>query len=150
VAFALRIPRIGSDRLTSAAMALAAFAIGSVPEPDFDYWWHLAVGRYMVQTHQWPSPDPFSFTASGQIWTAHEWLIEIVMYGLYSTFGHAGPRAFFAVCFAATMMIAFAALRRAGMRVLIAALLALLLMLASVGFAGPRPHLLSLLLFTIT
>ncbi len=141
---------MGPDRLTVAATALTAFAIGSFPRPDFDYWWHLAVGRYIVQTRQWPSPDPFSFTAYGQPWTAHEWLIEAVMYGLYSAFGHSGPRAFFALCFAATMAIAFLALRRAGVRASVAAVLTLVLMLACVSFAGPRPHLLSLLLFAIT
>lgn len=145
-----QIPRLGLDRLIAAAVMLAAFAIGSFPGPDSDYWWHLAVGRYMAQARSWPSPDPFSFSASGQTWTVHEWLIELVMYGLYSAFGHGGPRALFAICYAATMTIVFFALRRSGIRASIAALLALLLMLASVAVAGPRPHLVSLLLFVLT
>ena len=33
--------------------------------PDPDTWWHIAVGQRILDTHKWPTSDPYSFTASG-------------------------------------------------------------------------------------
>src|SRR5688572_25132953 len=100
-------------RPIEATIAAAAFGVGTLQRPDGDYWWHIAVGRYLVQERRWPSPDPFSFTVSDQSWTVHEWLLEIVMYLLHDTFGPWGTTVFFALCFATAMVIAFVALRAA-------------------------------------
>jgi hypothetical protein len=41
---------------------------------DPDVWWHLKLGDLILQTHRFPTADPFSFTVAGQPWMACEWL----------------------------------------------------------------------------
>ncbi|MBE3119511.1 MAG: hypothetical protein IMZ50_12265 [Candidatus Atribacteria bacterium] len=62
---------------------LGLFLMTLRPIADPDFWWHLRTGQLIVQTHAIPHTDPFSFTNSGKPWVAHEWLSELLMYGLY-------------------------------------------------------------------
>jgi hypothetical protein len=49
------------------------------PLVDFDYWWHLATGNWILDHHRVPTTDPFSWTAGGRNWIAHEWLAEVLL-----------------------------------------------------------------------
>ncbi|MHB2019427.1 MAG: tetratricopeptide repeat protein [Candidatus Xenobia bacterium] len=51
--------------------------------PSADLWWHLALGREIVQTGQIPTVDPFSFTAAGAPWQDDQWLSGLLFYLLY-------------------------------------------------------------------
>ena len=51
--------------------------------PSADLWWHLRSGQYIIETHGVPRTDPFSFSAAGTRWIAHEWLSEVVLYAFY-------------------------------------------------------------------
>ena len=62
--------------------------ISSVQDPDF--WWHLRIGRWMVENGRLPSTDIFTFTVPGHVWTDHEYLTEILMWLVYSTTGVVG------------------------------------------------------------
>ena len=62
---------------------LGLFLMTLRPIADPDFWWHLRTGQLIVQTHVIPHTDPFSFTNLGKTWVAHEWLSELLMYGLY-------------------------------------------------------------------
>lgn len=62
--------------------------IGSVQDPDF--WWHLRIGRWMVENGRLPSTDIFTFTVPSHIWTDHEYLTEILMWLVYSAMGVVG------------------------------------------------------------
>jgi len=121
-------------------MALIGFASVWVSQPDYDYWWHLASGRYMVSTGRLPVPDVFSYTASGRHWIAHEWLSEVLMFRLHAVFGVAGPLAFFGLCLAALVLLSFATLGGLRVRPLPAATLVGLLILALWPYVGPRPQ----------
>ncbi|HEY6040666.1 MAG TPA: hypothetical protein VIX58_00930 [Anaerolineae bacterium] len=63
-------------------------AIGNLLDPDL--WWHLRTGQFIVETHTIPHADIFSFTRAGNEWVTHEWLTEVIMYGVYSAFGIGG------------------------------------------------------------
>ena len=55
--------------LLLACVALAyAFLAGLRTVSDFDVGWQLATGRWVVQHHQVPSADFFSYTAHGEHW----------------------------------------------------------------------------------
>src|SRR3989440_12668858 len=56
-------------------------------EQDPDFWWHLRIGRWMVENGRLPASDIFTFTASSHAWTDHEYLTEVLMWLTYSTFG---------------------------------------------------------------
>jgi tetratricopeptide (TPR) repeat protein len=54
-----------------------AFIMGS------DLFWHLASGRDIWQRGGVPSTDPFSYTFGGQEWANHEWLWDVIYWGIY-------------------------------------------------------------------
>jgi hypothetical protein len=68
----------------------AAFCLTVPLAPSADTWWHLATGRYIAQTGTIPHVDPFSATAAGKPWTAHEWLSDVIFYAAYSATGSMG------------------------------------------------------------
>jgi hypothetical protein len=74
-----------------AAFAAFAFTI-IVPTAlrDGDTGWHLATGAWIVAHGRVPTTDPFSFTAAGCLWVAHEWLSELAMYASYRVAGWSG------------------------------------------------------------
>jgi len=53
---------------------------------DYDIWWHLKTGEYIVKTHSLLSKDIFSYASSSH-WIAYSWLAEILYYLGVSTFG---------------------------------------------------------------
>src|ERR1700676_2477865 len=74
--------------------------------PSADTWWHLATGRYIAQTKTIPHVDPFSATAAGKSWTAHEWLSEVIFYAAYWATGSMGL--LFLACALTTLAFWFA------------------------------------------
>ena len=113
---------------------------------DPDLWWHLRTGQLIVQNHSVFHRDPYSFTRFGQPWMNHEWLSEVLIYGLYSTAGWAGLSVVFGAITAAAFVLVF--LRCPG-RPYIAAIITLWGAFASAPTWGVRPQTLSLLLASI-
>ena len=83
---------------------------------DSDTWLHLETGKYLVEHHQIPIPDPFSFTTylgkplPGEETVrafnlTHEWLAQTIMYLAYAAGGFGGM-----VLLRAFLMTAFCAL----------------------------------------
>lgn len=62
----------------------------TLPFVDFDYWWHVATGDWILDHHRVPTTDPFSWTHGGQEWFAHEWLAEVAMALAVRVGGYAG------------------------------------------------------------
>jgi hypothetical protein len=67
---------------------------------DPDTYWHLATGRWILEHGVVPRSDPFSHSMPGAEWTAHEWLSELVLTGVYQVSGWAGLVALLALLFA--------------------------------------------------
>src|SRR5712692_234796 len=65
--------------LLGATLAGGAYVFSRANLPDPDTWWHLAVGKHILETRSLPSVDPYSFTVSGTHWIAYEWLGEVFM-----------------------------------------------------------------------
>jgi len=57
---------------------------------DFDIWWHLRAGQYIVQNHRIPGYDIFSYTASNRLYTDLHWLFQILVYGIWTLWGACG------------------------------------------------------------
>src|ERR1700733_15330327 len=83
--------------------------------PDPETWWHIAVGQRILDTHRWPTSDPYSFTASGVHWIAYEWLGEVAM-ALAPRVGGLVGLAGLQICLAAiaTMLLYYYAYVRCG------------------------------------
>lgn len=135
-------PRVvlGMRAFVVALLAMVSFAAAFQFPPDYDSWWHLATGRYIVSRHALPVPDPFSFTATGRTWIAHEWLAQLLSYAFYTRLGMAGPSLLYALFAAATVVITLDTLRRVGTRLLTSAAWTLVLFAVIWPFSGPRPQ----------
>jgi hypothetical protein len=70
---------------------------------DPDTYWHVAVGRWMLEHRAIPTFDPFSFTMRGAPWTAQEWLSELLLSWVYQLSGWSGLVLLGAACFGATI-----------------------------------------------
>jgi hypothetical protein len=120
------------------------------PVCDPDLWWHLRVGRWVVEHRAVPVTDPFSAYGGGRTWVAYSWLYEVVLFGLYSAFGLLGV-----VVYRAGMAVAITAAlhrlisRRRPPQLLAAGLTAICLLPLAMLFAE-RPWLFTILFGTIT
>lgn len=79
---------------------------------DGDVSWHLATGQWMLRHGRIPFTDPFSYTAYGKPWIAHEWLSEIVMALAFNVAGYTGLALLVAVAVGLTLVIVGLRLRR--------------------------------------
>jgi tetratricopeptide (TPR) repeat protein len=127
---------------------------------DFDIFWHLRTGQYIVETHKLPYPDPFSYTSTGSSYAGepvtrrfnltHEWLSQVAMYAIYALSGFAGL-----VTARVLMLIVFCALagwisyiRSADLPISVAAALAAAGMVFY--FAQSRPYLVTFVCLGLT
>jgi len=60
---------------------------------DPDIWWHLRNAEYLIEHHQLPRSDVYSFSVAGHPWINHEWLAEVPYYLAWRSFGLAGINA---------------------------------------------------------
>lgn len=54
---------------------------------DIDYYWHYKAGEYMVRHTTILTKDIFSWSLYQIPWMSHEWLFEVLLYGLDIVFG---------------------------------------------------------------
>lgn len=57
------------------------------PIRNYDYFWHLATGRWIVEHRALPLVDPFAVASEQHAWINGEWLFETVAYGLHEAAG---------------------------------------------------------------
>ena len=59
--------------------------VNTHPIRPHDFWWHMAVGREILQTGAIPQVDTFSYTALGTPYPSYQvfWLMEIILYLVY-------------------------------------------------------------------
>lgn len=63
-----------------AVTLLFIFFLSFLKITDYDIWYHLKTGEYIVRNLFIPRTDIFSYTAFGHRWVTHEWLSEVVFY----------------------------------------------------------------------
>ena len=97
-------------RLTFISIFLVLLA--TLQLTDSDYFWHLKAGEYIVTQGALPHGDVFSFTHLGQPWVLHEWLFEVVLYGMFAWLGPLGVKLLSATLATTALGITYALLRR--------------------------------------
>lgn len=110
---------------------------------DGDTGWHIGAGKWILEHGQVPRTDPFSFSAAGRAWMAHEWLSEIVMAGAWYAAGWRGIMLLFGATTAALYAMLALHLRR-WMSPGAAALTLLYVSVALLPVYLARPHMLAL------
>ena len=110
--------------------------------------WHIRTGQQILATHTIPRVDSFSSTMAGKPWFAWEWLYDLAVGQLEATLGLNGVVWFTAVVIAAVFAWMFRLLVARGTNVLVALVLVLLGVSASMIHFLARPHVVSWL-FTL-
>ncbi|PYX29673.1 MAG: hypothetical protein DMG77_11800 [Acidobacteria bacterium] len=126
--------------LTALALLYALLA-GLHTVQDFDLGWQLASGRWILQHHQIPSEDVFSYTARGQQWI-YPALSEVWLYVAYFLGGYSALSWMGAVTGAGTIALL---LRRGNSFACVLGLLAVPLIASR---TQPRAEMFTTILFT--
>jgi hypothetical protein len=112
---------------------------------DHDIWWHLATGRWILQSHALPHSDPFSVYGMDKPWFVYSWVFDLAMESLYLKFGFVGVIFFEIAARVAIMVALFRLIQFLQTRFWIAVVLAALGFYAMSVVVGPRPAILTIL-----
>jgi hypothetical protein len=120
------------------------------PVADWDIWWHLRTGQWIVEHGRVTTTDPFSTYGANQPWLAYSWLFEVLLFGLYQWLGLGGI-----IVYRAVMSLALvAAFQRLASRVeprfLVSSVLAAIAGIAVSPLLSERPWLFTILFSTFT
>jgi len=77
-------------RLVLVALFLAIALLSIGPIRNYDFFWHLATGRWIVEHRALPLTDPFTTASDRTSWINGEWLFEVVLYGFERAVGITG------------------------------------------------------------
>jgi hypothetical protein len=133
----------GADVATGAvfsAIGLLAFR----PAVDPDVFWHLAAGKWIWRNQAIPKVDPFSWTAPGRAWIAHEWLTEAIWRVVYRAGGWGALVALTGLILMATFTLVHATARRLGAGPVASTIFTALSALAGLHTWNVRPQMISL------
>jgi hypothetical protein len=79
-----------AQRFLPAALALLFTLAAIGPIRNYDFFWHLATGRWIAEHRALPQTDPFAIASEKHDWINGEWLFQVVVYGLHEITGLAG------------------------------------------------------------
>ncbi len=134
--------KIGTVLLT--VLFLAVVFVSSVnPIRESDSFYHLKTGQVIWEARSIPHADIFSYTAAGNPWVPHEWLAELIFFGVHSLAGFWGLVFFAAALAALTYWLIFQMALRQGGEPWLSALLVFLLGYLTFELWIPRPQIFS-------
>lgn len=139
------LPTIGNI-IFIAVLIVLAFSSGSGLLGDGDTGYHIRTGQVILQGLTIPDHDIFSYHSPPLSWTAHEWLSEVIMAGIYQVGGLTGVVVFFALLLAFTHWGLYHVLRKNSANIILCVLITLLATATSSTHWLARPHVFSLML----
>jgi hypothetical protein len=104
----------GDRLLIHGLLVVLAVAASFSPIRNFDYWWHLATGRLILEQGSVPRADPFSFTAAGTPWVDGSWLFQVLAYLAHAAWGPTVLVCFKVALVTGVGLLATRVVRRAG------------------------------------
>lgn len=116
---------------------------------DDDVFWHLATGKYIVETGHVPSQDIFGYVTEGQEWMPFEWGWDILTYGIYNLGGYTALSILRTVIFLLIFFIYFLIYKKFKVSPTISFLILTILAFGTMDRLTPRPHIISLLFFVL-
>ncbi len=131
-----------------AAFAIVVFLASSYKVTgDDDFFWHLATGRYIVETKIVPDTDIFGFATQGVEWIPFEWGWDVLTYGLYNIAGYNTILVFRSIAFVFIFFLYFLLLRKFKVNSFVSWLVLFTLLVAIMDRLSPRPHVITYILF---
>lgn len=117
---------------------------------DIDYFWHYKAGEYMVRHATILTKDIFSWSLYQFPWMSHEWLFEVLLYGLHIVFGKFHLFVYVFLIIVCLLFFLFFTQQKEYLKNIPFALLwTVFFALVFVGLSG-RPQLLSFLLLAVS
>ena len=116
---------------------------------DDDVFWHLATGRYIVETGHVPSVDIFGFVTQGQQWMPFEWGWDVLTYTLYNIGGYTALSILRTFIFVFIFWIFYVVLKKFKVNTFLSVLFFLILAFGIMDRLTPRPHVMSMLFFVV-
>jgi hypothetical protein len=145
------------DRVQTVTRLLMLVALYSVPvvvclQPaiDWDLWWHLRVGQWVVDNGAVPQHDPFSAYGQDKPWVAYSWLFEVLVYGSQRAFGLTGALIYQTTLALAVVAAVHRLVARREPRFPVATALTALAVLALAALFKQRPWMFTILFITLT
>jgi hypothetical protein len=117
---------------------------------DFDLWWHLKVGDWIVEHMGVPRTGILSRTAGDHPWVAYSWGYEVLLSRFYAWFGLAGAGVFGMLLTVGVAYFAYWMARRLSGRFWVGMVLAVLVCSAFLFNGMPRPVFFSMMLYSVT
>ena len=114
-----------------------------------DLWFHLAIGRWILEHKSLPLVDLWSFTRTGKPWLQHEWLTDLLFGTVAKLFGQYSLTYVKWVLLVATLLLLFRVVWRLSNEPLSSYLSILLGAAVAVPFLDLRPHLVTNLLYVL-
>jgi hypothetical protein len=149
--------------LLSFALILISFISTylSVKLWDYDFWWHIATGKYIIENKSIPDEDPFSFVSNLEenknLFPKREkfilkqyWISQILLYKIYNTFGDKGIIILRSLILFSIIVIALWWFTRQKIAFYITYPFIFFIFLQSVTFIGERPVLFTILFAVVT
>jgi len=131
------------------AAGLLILSYGFTEMAGSDMWWHIAAGRELLQTGTLWMVDDWSFTAHGKEWLNHEWLADLLYYAWVSAWGVESLVYWKWLVLVATFGALLLALARSCGSPLAALICTGFALATAAPFLDVRPHLYSLLGFSL-
>ena len=136
----------------------ASFFLSYLGAPvwDYDFWWHLATGRYIVTEKHLPDKDPFSLTSDltenknpfpevESLILKQYWLAQSLFYLIYVYAGFQGIIFLRAILLFLTLLVVYRHMARSGAYSFVSIVLIFLLYKTTSMYMGERPVLFTIL-----
>jgi hypothetical protein len=117
---------------------------------DADVGWHIRTGEYILDHHAVPHVDLYSFSKPDAAWYAWEWLTDVIYGGLHRMAGLKGIVLMAAILISLFALTLIRRMVSRGVHMFVALAVALLGVGGSSMHFLARPHLLTLLLLSIS
>jgi hypothetical protein len=81
----MTLPRASAAGVVLAALwSIAALGAAMLPMTDPDTWWHIRVGREILESGAIPRADTWSIAGAGREWVSQDWLSNVLMAVLFA------------------------------------------------------------------
>jgi hypothetical protein len=122
---------------------------------NYDFWWHLATGKYIVETQSLPQSDPFAYTAhdapsarKAMILKGY-WLAQVIFYKIYSLWDLKGIIVLRALLMSLFLFFVFLTVKKQGLSTVAALIPVAGVFFIAGDFIGERPQLFTFLFFSV-
>ena len=116
---------------------------------DDDIFWHLNIGKYIVENKTVPSADVFGFVTIGQHWIPFEWGWDILNYAAFSVRGYAAVTVLKTVFFLLMFYFIYKTIRRLDLSIVISTVIFTILILGIFERLLAKPQISSYMFFAV-